>query len=121
MRRFASSTGAPTTMCRLLLAFVERLQKAGKDVRLTEYADAHHVFDSPAFKTPVQLPQGQTERNCRMEEVIEGKVINSRTRQPFTYADPCVERGPTVAYNEAAHLASLQAVRQFMRATFKLD
>ena len=41
-------------------SYVDQLQKAGKDATFTEYADAHHVFDWPAFKNPLKLPQAQT-------------------------------------------------------------
>jgi dienelactone hydrolase len=102
-------------------SYVERLRKTGKNVELTEYEGAQHVFDGVQFKTPLKLPDAQTTRNCRLEEIADGIVINSETKQRFTYSDPCVERGPTVAYHEEAHKASLQAVEKIMRANFKLD
>jgi dienelactone hydrolase len=108
----------PIAPCR---AYVERLRKSGKNVTLTEYAGAHHVFDGVQFKTPQWLPQNQTTRRCTLEEVAGGTIINSETKQPFTFADPCVERGATVAYHEEAHKASIQAVSDFLRATFKLN
>ena len=41
----------PVAPCR---AYVERLRAAGNDVRLTEFADAHHAYDNPlGGKTPV--------------------------------------------------------------------
>src|SRR5690242_10828776 len=55
----------PPDACR---AYVERLRSAGKDIRLTEYADAHHVFDGRSFRKPVKLPKAQTTRRCRLEE-----------------------------------------------------
>jgi dienelactone hydrolase len=102
-------------------SYVERLRKAGKNVELTEYESAQHVFDGVQFKTPLKLPDAQTTRNCRLEEIANGIVINSETKQRFTYSDPCVERGPTVAYHEEAHKASLQAVEEALRANFNLD
>jgi len=48
-------------------------------------------------------------------------VINSQTKQRFTYSDPCVERGPTVAYDEQAHKASIQAVKEILNASLKLN
>jgi hypothetical protein len=50
-----------------------------------------------------------------------GQIINADTRQPFTQADPCVERGPHLAYNPAAHAAAIQAVKDLLRATFRLN
>jgi dienelactone hydrolase len=102
-------------------SYVERLRKAGKNVELTEYAGAHHVFDGMQFKTPLKLPEAQTTRNCQLEEIADGIVINSQTKQRFTYSDPCVERGATVAYQEEAHKASVQAVKEILGANLKLN
>jgi hypothetical protein len=44
-------------------------------------------------------------------------VVNAKSGQPFTYADPCVELGPTIAYDQNAHAASLKAVKEFFAAT----
>jgi dienelactone hydrolase len=108
----------PVAPCR---SYVERLRKAGKNVELIEYAGAHHVFDGVQFKTPVKFHDAQTTRNCRLEETADGVIVNSQTRQRFTYSDPCVERGPTVAYQEEAHKASVQAVREILGANLKLN
>jgi dienelactone hydrolase len=102
-------------------SYVERMRRAGKNVELTEYPGAQHVFDGVQFKAPLKLPDAQTTRNCRLEEIADGIVVNSETKQRFTYSDPCVERGATVAYQEEAHKASMQAVEGFLRATLKLD
>jgi dienelactone hydrolase len=106
----------PVAVCR---AYVERLQMAGKDVRLTEYPGAQHVFDGAAFKAPVKLAKAQTVRHCRLEEEAEGRLVNAQTKQPFTYADPCVERGPTIAYNAAAHAQAIQAVTGLVNMVLK--
>jgi dienelactone hydrolase len=100
-------------------SYVERLRRGGKDVILTEYAGAQHVFDGVQFKAPLKLPDAQTTRNCRLEEVADGIVVNSQTKQRFTYNDPCVERGPTVAYQEEAHKSSIAAVREILTANLK--
>ncbi|CAE6737417.1 hypothetical protein R69888_02344 [Paraburkholderia haematera] len=55
----------PVAPCR---AYVERLRAEGKDIQITEYPGAAHVFDGRAYKPAVQLPQAQTTRNCRWEE-----------------------------------------------------
>src|SRR5262245_12275517 len=52
----AADDYVPAAGCR---AYVERLRKVGKDITLTEYPGAHHVFDNPALKDPVKLPQAQ--------------------------------------------------------------
>jgi len=106
----------PVDACR---PYVERLRKAGKDIQLTEYADAHHVFDGRAFQKPVTLPKAQTTSRCRLEEVAGGRIINSQTKQTFTYSDPCVEYGPTLAYNAQAHSEVQKALTEFMSAMLK--
>jgi len=108
----------PVAPCR---GYVERLRKAGKDVVLTEYAGAYHVFDGANNKTPVKAAQSQSTRTCRVLEEAEGRLINADTKVPFTMADPCVVRGPTLAYNAEAHAASVKAVQELLRTTFKLE
>jgi dienelactone hydrolase len=102
--------------------YVERMKKAGADVTLAEYANSYHAYDNPAYATPLALPQAQTTRNCFLEEGPNGTILNSKTGKPYDLAtDPCVERGPQIAYNEAAHKATVAAVKDFLTATFKLN
>ena len=114
----AADDYVPAAGCR---GYVERLQKAGKDITLTEYPGAHHVFDNPALKSPVKLPQAQTTRRCPLlEEAPDGRIVNSQTKQPFTYAsDPCVERGTTVAYDPQAHAEVVKAIKEFLIVTLQ--
>ena len=112
----AADDYVPVAPCR---PYVERLRKAGKDVTLIEYPDAHHAFDNPFLKVG-PAPQSQTTRRCTMVEEPVGTIINAATKQPFTMEDPCVERGPTVGYNAAATAAATQAVREFLQVTLKL-
>jgi dienelactone hydrolase len=108
----------PVAGCR---TYVDRLRAAGKDVSIHEYAGAHHVFDYPALGKPVRLAQAQTTRRCPpLEESPDGRILNSQTRLPFTYAgDPCVERGTTVAYHAHAHAEALKAIKEFAIATLR--
>jgi dienelactone hydrolase len=109
----------PVAPCR---TYVDRLRNAGKDVELTEYADAYHVFDNPLLKeTPIAFPTWQTTRRCTLLEEAPGRIVNAETKQVFTYADPCVELGPHIAYNATALSKSTEAVKDFLRATFKLN
>jgi dienelactone hydrolase len=100
--------------------YAARLKQAGADVAMAEYADSYHAYDNAAIVTPVKFPQAQTSRNCRAEEADGGQLVNSKTRQPYSLDDPCIERGTQVAYNEAAHNATVAAVNEFLAATFKL-
>ncbi len=114
----AADDYVPVAPCR---SYAARLRAAGKDVQLTEYPGAHHVFDNPFLATPVVLKQSQTTRGCLLEESPVGQIINSRTKQPFGYDDPCVERGPTIAYHTQAHAEAQKAVKAFLTATFKIQ
>ncbi len=107
----------PVAPCR---AFADRLAKAGKNIQLIEYADAHHVFDAPAFKTPLKLPAAATARRCLTTEGDSGVVLNNDTKQPFGWGDACVEKGVTVAYHEAASSQSRIYVRDFLKQIFAL-
>ena len=107
---------APVAPCR---AYVERLKAKGKDVQLTEYAGAGHNFNNRGLKTPVKLEKAPTTRRCACAEADNGVIINVKTKQPFTYADPCVEYGPTLAYNEKAATEARKAVKDFVTKTLK--
>lgn len=106
----------PIAPCR---AYVERLRAKGKDIQITEYPGASHVFDGRANKPPVSLPQAQTVRNCEWEEGDGGQLFNAKTKQPYSYSDPCVERGVTIAYDERAATEARKAVAEFVTATLK--
>jgi dienelactone hydrolase len=110
----AADNYVPVAPCR---DYVARLRAKGADVTLTEYPAAHHAFDSRAFKTPLVAAKSQTTRNGQLAEAPNGAVINVKTGRPFTYADPCVELGPTLAYDEHAHAEALKAVKQLVAAT----
>lgn len=101
----------PIAPCR---TYVDRLKKAGADVSLTEYPDAYHAYDNFLIAAPVKYPQGQTTRNCLIQEADNGQVVNAKTNQPFSLKDPCIELGPQVAYNAAAHQATVSAVKEFL-------
>jgi dienelactone hydrolase len=109
----------PVAPCR---AYVERLRAAGRDVVLTEYPDAHHGYDNPlGSKTPRVAKGSQSVRACKLKEESPGTIINAETGQPFTYKDPCVQTDPHTGYNEAAANATRKAVKEFVRAVFKLE
>jgi dienelactone hydrolase len=107
----------PVAPCR---AYMERLTKAQKDVQLVEYPDAHHVFDGPFVRTPLVLPAAITTRRCQLAEADDSEIINRETQKPFTFADACVEKGTTVAFNEAANAKARAFVREFLTEVFKL-
>lgn len=99
---------APIERCR---AYVERLQRAGADVRLTAYTGAHHQFDLPTDAPPRDYPREQSARRCLWEERSEGHLVNRDSGQPFSLDDPCVLRGGTFGADPAAYRAALDAVK----------
>jgi dienelactone hydrolase len=107
----------PVAPCR---AYVGRLSKVAKDIRLIEYPDANHVFDAPAFKQPRKLAAAPTTARCVLAEGDGGVIMNKETKQPFSYGDACVVKGPTVAYQEAASKQARDDVRTFLRQVFAL-
>jgi dienelactone hydrolase len=107
----------PVTRCR---PYVERLRAAGKNVQIFEYPGAHHVFDNPLGGPPRHSPRSQTVRHCTLQESTGGQIINAKTNQPFTYDDPCVERGVTMGYDADAHAKAVSDVTEFLKATFNL-
>jgi dienelactone hydrolase len=106
----------PVAPCR---TYVERLKAKGKDVQLTEYSGAGHFFDARALKKPVKLDKAQTTRRCQLAESPGGVIVNGGTQQPFTYADPCVEYGPTLAYDEKASTEVRKAVKDFVTTALR--
>ena len=108
----------PVAPCRL---YFERLRAAGKDATLTEFPDAHHVFDNPlAPKTPTVLKGARSVGACKLKEEPLGIIINAETGQPFTYADPCVQIDCHIGYNEAAAIATCEAVKELLQTVFRL-
>ncbi|HEX7967615.1 MAG TPA: dienelactone hydrolase family protein [Stellaceae bacterium] len=101
-------------------AYVERLKAAGADATLTEFPGAYHAYDNFMIAQPIKFPEGQTTRNCFLEERAHGQIFNSKTGKPYDLGDACVEKGPQVAYNAAAHQATVQGVKDFLKARFDL-
>lgn len=96
--------------------YVKRLKQAGADVALAEYPGAVHAYDAFVLKEPLKLPLAQTARNCVLAEGEGGQILNSKTGAPFTLNDPCMEKGTTVAYDEAATTATVKAVKDLLTA-----
>lgn len=106
----------PVAPCR---AYVERLKAKSKDVQLTEYAGAYHMFDWKALKTPVKLEKALSPGQCRFAEAKDGGFINVKTKEPFTWTDPCFQYGVTIAYDEKASNEARKAVKEFVTTTLK--
>ena len=48
---------------------------------------------------PLFRPTFESARNCKIREETDGLLINVETKQPFTYKDACVVRGPHLGYD----------------------
>jgi dienelactone hydrolase len=105
----------PIDKCR---EYASRLAKAGKNVRLIEYPDAHHAFDAPVIKPDTKVPQAISPRNCSLSEGDKGAILNS-AKHPFTPADPCLVKGTTIGYHEAATKKAHEDVKAFLKGIFK--
>jgi len=102
--------------------YFERLRAAGRDAQLFEYPDAHHAYDNPlGAKTPTVAKGSQSTRACTLKEEPRGTIINVATGQPFSYKDACIQTDPHTGYNEAAANATRKAVKEQVRAAFKLE
>lgn len=107
----------PVAPCR---AYVERLRGAGRDAQLTEYPNAHHGFDNPLGSPTPILVDLQTVRGCTIREEATGRLVNTATARPFTYADSCVERGAHIGHDPEASSAARQAVGALLRDVLEL-
>ena len=107
----------PIAPCR---DYVGRLVSADRDAKLIEFPDGPHVFDGPALKTPVVLKNATTNRRCRMAEGSDSQILNIATKAPFSYSDACVEKGPTIAFNEESYRQAHAFMRQFLKDLFRL-
>jgi dienelactone hydrolase len=105
----------PIDKCR---EYAARLAKAGRNVRLIEYPDAHHAFDAPNIKPDTKVPLATTLRKCSLSEGDNGAILNA-ARQPFTPTDACVEKGTTIGYHEASAKKAYADVTAFLRDVFE--
>ena len=110
----ADDDATPAAPCQ---AYVDRLADAGHDVQMTVYPDALHAFDDLRRPARSADPDRKTLRNCQFREE-NGQLVNAATGKPFTYADACVEYGPSYQYNDAASTAAQAAVKAFLADLF---
>ena len=104
----------PIDSCR---RYVERLRRAGKDVRITEFAGAHHGYDMAVLSEPKNYPDLQNYAGCFFEERTRGNFVNADTGKPVSATDACVSRGATLGYDPNAYAATRKAVRELVLKT----
>ncbi len=107
----------PVAPCR---KYVARLRAAGRDVELTEYPGAHHVFDNPLYTPFVNPPNPKVAGFCEREERTPGEVVSVATGKPFTWDDPCVRHTATVGYDAAATAQATEMLQKFLTSILKL-
>ncbi len=99
-------------------ALVPRLQAAGVDVTLTEYADSQHSFDTPTSPRLVNIPKAQSTRNCRLKEGPNATLVNAETGRDYSVkTDPCVAIGAHVGHNPQATELARADVMAFLAST----
>ena len=111
---------APIRQC---LSYVKRLQDAGKDAQLTEYAGAFHGFDNPGNTLPTRVKLGDSDaprRGCDLYEQPGGRIMNRETSLPFTRDDDCLKGVGTVLYDARAHAKLIEDVSGILQRVFKL-
>jgi hypothetical protein len=79
-----------------------------------------HLFDNPAVPPGPLAVKIQTLGACGVKEEKPGVLVNTATRQAFTWGDACVENNTHVGFDEAAMLAAHAAVRDLLRTVFNL-
>jgi dienelactone hydrolase len=101
--------------------YVARLRAAGRNVELTEFPGAHHVFDNPLYMPHVDVVNPLVAGFCEREERTPGEIINVATGKPFTWNDPCVRHKATVGYDAAATARATDMLKDFLRTIFKVE
>lgn len=108
----------PVSSCK---AFMARLAAAGRTIRLTEYPNAQHGFDSPLAPLAATVSKGsQTVRNCTIREEAPGRLVNAATGAVFSYKDACVERDPHVGHDPVATQEAIRDVKAMLKGVLKL-
>jgi dienelactone hydrolase len=105
----------PVEQCRTLVA---DLKANGADITLTEYAGASHAYDNATWKERLNLPTALSLRKCSLAEGEKGVLLNAQTGKPFAPNDPCIEKGVSIQYDEAATVRTREAVKAELAAAF---
>ena len=96
-------------------AYIERLQKAGKDAALIEYTNAHPSFDNPGIAVRT-LPTVVNPKRCSFVEE-DGRIVDAVTRGSIFFSS-CFSRGASVGYNAEAHRKAVTDVQAVLGTLF---
>jgi dienelactone hydrolase len=97
--------------------YVTRLQRQGKDIQLFAYPGAPHGFDMPWPRQRFSAYRGLG--TCRLEERLEGQIVNRETGQPWRPTDAGTTEGVTAGADPRAYAEAVKAVTAFLTNTFK--
>jgi dienelactone hydrolase len=122
----SDDTYAGTSSCR---EYAKRVQAAGGTVVVKTYA-AKHGWDVPGSAGWLDK-LGQNHSNCIYDETAAGTWVergskikvreaNKPTASAATAVKRCMTRGVSGGYSREAHAQSLQDIRGFLSATFRL-
>jgi dienelactone hydrolase len=100
--------------------YVARLRAAGRNVELTGFPGANHVFDNPLYMPFVDVLNPLVAGFCEREERTPGEIVNVETGKPFTWNDPCVRHKATVGYDAAATAQATEMLQKFLATIFKI-
>ena len=108
------------TLAAPCLDYANRLRLAGGDVEMIQYPGALHNFDIIDLgPEPTRIEKGQNAARCELREA-NTQIVNAETGAAFTWRDPCVKLGATIAYNDAAYQAAKADVSAFLVKVFGL-
>ncbi len=100
-------------------SWLQRLDRAGRPTKSTEYKNAPHSFDNLLSSTQPAVSQGsQSTSQCHIIEK-SGTLIHAETQKPFTYSDSCVTYDPKTGYEPAAAQAVHKAVLDELKVLLK--
>lgn len=118
--RLFQGTDDDWTLAGPCLNYANRLRMAGGDVEMIQYPGTLHNFDIIDLGSePIRIEKGQNAARCELREA-NAQIVNAETGAAFTWRDPCVKLGATIAYNDAAYQAAKADVSAFLVKVFGL-
>jgi putative ABC transport system substrate-binding protein len=79
------------------------------------------IFDNPLGAQPAKVqPTFESVRDCKIREEADGLLVNTDTKEPFSYKDACVVHGPHTGSDPAATQEASRAVKELFTMVFQL-
>ena len=113
--RFIVRPAAEADIAEAALWYESRSIGLGAEFLRAVDACFEEIRRTPEFRPTVVNPS-----RCFFVELPGGHVVNRATGQPLDFDDPCFSEGATAGYDPVAHRQAIRAVKEFLRATFKL-